>query len=425
MSSASINSSSSYVGTARAVVTEVQEREVTFLAASISYYAFVSLIPLLVLAVVIAGLVGGEALRGEVMALAEQYLVPSAQDAVLSAMTDQAAQGGLGVVSFLLTTWGALKLFRGVDTAFSRVYGSETGGIADQVKDGLIVIGAIGAGVVGVIAVGAVIALLPIPYIGLIGPIMLLLTLCAAFFPLYYVFPDVDVTPREVLPGTVFAAVGWSILGAVFGIYAAASSGVGGLLGGILLLLTWFYFGGTIILVGAVVNAVLSNRLTDRQVQQEGARQEKPSDMSEEEARRAGEARRDEDVEPSGAPDISELSRQVAELQAELDAFESDVNERTVERPKLEAELKRYVRGQMRRGKARGWGPYLVLLYGTVLTLGAFFYLGEAPLIAVLAMLIIFLSTLGLYVIFVVVGVGLNALGVPSRAADWVRKRRS
>ncbi|WP_224270389.1 YihY/virulence factor BrkB family protein [Haloprofundus salinisoli] len=419
MSSASLNSSSGYLGTARAIVTEVQEREVTFLAASISYYAFVSLIPLLVLAVVLAGLVGGESLRTEVMALAEQYLVPSAQDAVVSALTDQAAQGGLGVVSLLLTTWGALKLFRGVDTAFSRVYGSETGGIADQVKDGLIVIGAIGAGVVGVITVSAVIALLPIPYIGLIGPLMLLLTLCVAFFPLYYVFPDVDVTPREVLPGTVFAAVGWSVLGAVFGIYAAASSGVGGLLGGILLLLTWFYFGGTIILVGAVVNAVLSNRLTDRQVQQEGARQEKPTDMSEEEVKR------DEDVEPSGAPDISELSRRVEELQAELDAFESDVDERTVKKPELEAELKRYVRGRMRRGKARGWGPYLVLLYGTVLTLGAFYYLGEAPLIAVLAMLIIFLSTLGLYVIFVVVGVGLNALGVPSRAADWVRKRRS
>ncbi|KTG08105.1 ribonuclease BN [Haloprofundus marisrubri] len=419
MSTASLNSSSGYVGTIRAVVTEVQEREVTFLAASISYYAFVSLIPLLVLAVVLAGLIGGDALRGEVMTLAEQYLVPSAQDAVLSAMTDQTAQGGLGVVSLALTTWGALKLFRGVDTAFSRVYGSETGGILDQVKDGLIVIGAIGAGVVGVIAVSTVIALLQIPYIGFIGPVMLLLTLCAAFFPLYYVFPDVGVTPREVLPGTVFAAVGWSILGAVFGVYAAASSGVGGLLGGILLLLTWFYFGGTIILVGAVVNAVLSNRLTDRQVQQEGARQEKPSDMSDEEVTR------EEDVEPSGAPDISELSRQVEKLQAELDAFESDVDERTVKKPELEAELKRYVRGRMRRGKARGWGPYLVLLYGTVLTLGAFYYLGEAPLVAVLAMLIIFLSTLGLYVIFVVVGVGLNALGVPGRAADWVRKRRS
>ncbi|WP_224448047.1 YihY/virulence factor BrkB family protein [Haloprofundus salilacus] len=419
MSSVSPNSTGGFVGTTRTVLAEVQEREVTFLAASISYYAFVSLIPLLVLAVVLAGLVGGAALEEEVRSLAEQYLVPSAQGAIDRALEDQTSQGGIGVVSLLLTTWGALKLFRGVDTAFSRVYGSEAGGITDQLKDGLIVVGAIGAGVVGVFAVGAAVALLPIPYIGLISPILLFLTLCAAFFPLYYVFPDVGVTPREVVPGTVLAAVGWSILGAVFGIYAAASSGVGGLLGGILLLLTWFYFGGTIILVGAVVNAVLSNRLTDRQVQQEGDRQRKPSDMSEEEARR------DEDVEPSGAPDISELSRRVEELQAELDSFESDVKERTVEKPELEAELKRYVRGRMRRGKARGWGPYLVLLYGTVLTLGAFYYLGEAPLVAVLAMLIIFLSTLGLYVIFVVVGVGLNALGVPGRAADWVRKRRS
>ncbi len=99
------------------------------------------------------------------------------------------------------------------------------------------------------------------------------------------------------------------------------------------------------------------------------------------------------------------------------------MTDRTVEKPKLEAELKRYVRRRMRRGKARGWGPYLVLGYGVVLTLGAFYYL-QSDLIAVVAMLIIFLSTLGLYVLFVIFGIGLNALGLPGRAVDAVRERR-
>jgi len=49
----------------------------------------------------------------------------------------------------------------------------------------------------------------------------------------------------------------------------------------------------------------------------------------------------------------------------------------------------------MRRGHARGWGPYLVLLYGTVLILGAFSFLDG--LYAIAAMLILGLSTLGLY----------------------------
>ena len=90
----------------------------------------------------------------------------------------------------------------------------------------------------------------------------------------------------------------------------------------------------------------------------------------------------------------------------------------------VESELKRYVRSKRRRGHARGWGPYLVLLYGTVMTLGAFF-LFESDWLAILAMLIIFLSTLGLYTLFVLVGVGLNLVDVPGKAIDYARDRRN
>jgi hypothetical protein len=76
----------------------------------------------------------------------------------------------------------------------------------------------------------------------------------------------------------------------------------------------------------------------------------------------------------------------------------------------------------MRRGKARGWGPYLVLLYGTAMTIAGFVLLDD--LLAVIAMVVIFLSTLGLYVLFVLFGIGLNVLSVPARARDWVGERR-
>ncbi|MFB6176049.1 MAG: YihY/virulence factor BrkB family protein, partial [Halobaculum sp.] len=128
-----------------------------------------------------------------------------------------------------------------------------------------------------------------------------------------------------------------------------------------------------------------------------------------------------EDTEPEGrpgAPDLSDLSEQVADLREEVE----DIDGRTVEKPKLEAELKRYVRARMRRGRARGWGPYLVLLYGTIMTVAAFRYL--EGWFAIGAMLILFLSTLGLYTLFVLVGIGLNLLSIPSRAADAIRRRR-
>jgi hypothetical protein len=128
-------------------------------------------------------------------------------------------------------------------------------------------------------------------------------------------------------------------------------------------------------------------------------------------------------VEPRGAPDIGDLDDRLAELRAEFDSFEDEIEDRTVDKPTLKADLERYVRRTLRRGHARGWGPYLILLYGTVMTLGAFYWLSNDWL-AILAMLIIFLSTLGLYTLFVLVGVGFNLLGAPGKALDFVRDRR-
>jgi membrane protein len=106
----------------------------------------------------------------------------------------------------------------------------------------------------------------------------------------------------------------------------------------------------------------------------------------------------------------------LAEMRERIEAFEDEIEDRTVHREELERELKGYVRQRTRRGRARGWRPYLVLLYGTAMTLGAFFFLGG--LLAILAMLVIWLSTLGLYMLMVIIGVTSTALGLPGRIAN-------
>ncbi|MFC7059146.1 ribonuclease BN [Halovenus salina] len=113
---------------------------------------------------------------------------------------------------------------------------------------------------------------------------------------------------------------------------------------------------------------------------------------------------------------------ELRELQDQLEAFESEIEDRTVHREELEDDLKQYVRGRVRRGHATGWGPYLVLLYGTVMTLGAFYFLGGGW--AILAMLVIWLSTLGLYALMVLVGVTVKAVGAPGRILDKLRSLR-
>jgi hypothetical protein len=113
---------------------------------------------------------------------------------------------------------------------------------------------------------------------------------------------------------------------------------------------------------------------------------------------------------------------ELLELREELEEFEEEIEDRTVDRESLERDLKKYVRRRVRRGHARGWGPYLVLLYGTAMTLGAFYYLGG--IWAILAMLVIWLSTLGLYTLMILVGITFTAIGVPRRLVERVRNLR-
>lgn len=129
----------------------------------------------------------------------------------------------------------------------------------------------------------------------------------------------------------------------------------------------------------------------------------------------------DRDGGTGGRADES-VGEAIESLRADLTALEERVADRTVHREALEAELRRYVRRRLRRSHARGWGPYLVLLYGTAMTIGAFYLLSGGW--AVLAMLVIWLSTLGLYVVMLLVGAGLAAASGPGRAVAGLLRRR-
>jgi membrane protein len=401
---------------ARTVVREVQARDTTLLAASIAYYAFVSLLPLLVLTAVVATVLGGPSLRSTVLDLVGQYLLPVGQGVVGEALANTTGRGGITVVGLAVLLWGAIKLFRGIDTAFARIYGTESRGFLGSVRIGVTVLAAVGVGAFGGIALVGAVAVVRTP-IALLAPVLFFGVLVAALFPVYYLTPVADLSPREALPGTLLCAAGWTGFGTAFALYAAAATTSGqfalyGVLGAILLLVTWFYLAGLVLLVGAVLNAVRTDRIAarDRQVQHPPDRDDMTTAMT------------GDDTEPSPAPDIEDLADRLDAVRADLDDFEADVEERTVDRPELEAELKAYVRRRMRRGHARGWGPYLVLLYGTIMTLGAFYLLSD--LIALVAMIVIFLSTLGLYVLFVLAGVGLSLLRKPGRALDAIRRFR-
>jgi len=260
-----------------AIITEVRAENVTFMAGSIAYHAFVSLVPFLLLVLFLISQVGDEALaRTFIEAMAgnltpagaaqEESVTGQFTDLLLQAATSGTQNASLSSLSFVALGWGTLRIFRGLDQAFSDIYESESlNTFADQLLDGVIVFGALG---IALFVVSAAEGFVGVPTLGgadtVVRPLLSVLSIGVALFPMYYIFPDEDVTVREVIPGALVAAVGWTALSAVFRYYVAASSTSSyGIVGVIILLITWLYFGGLILLVGASVNAVLSGRSED------------------------------------------------------------------------------------------------------------------------------------------------------------------
>lgn len=252
------------VAIGRRVIEEAQNDQITFLAASIAYYAFVSLIPLLLFLFLVASIVGGQELAHQVVEQSGTYLAPAGQEAIQNAITGEEGRGGATIAGFLILLWSALRLFRGLDTAFSLVYnvGLEKS-IIGQLINAVVVFGAIIIAAFGMVALGTILVVLPDVPFGFFTPLFLIAGLTLVFLPMYYFLPDIEIiSVRQALPGAFLAATGWSILHTLFGLYAsnAAQYDAYGVVGVIMLLVTWLYLGGIVIILGALLNYVLMDR---------------------------------------------------------------------------------------------------------------------------------------------------------------------
>lgn len=251
----------------RAIYEEIRRQDIQFLAASLAFYAFVSLLPLLLLVLIAVSLVAGDAAADHLIALTRTYLSPTGQNLLATAITDAASWVGSSILGFLVLVWSAYQIFRGINIAFAQLYGTTADqSIVNGLRDTIVGLFAIALALFASVASGVALALFPdVPYLSVFSPLLLVAGLAIVFFPLYYVFPNVEMEPREALPGTAVAAVGWAILNSLFGFYVSITTlaDVFGVIGGTLLFLLWLYGGSLVLLVGAVVNVVLGERADD------------------------------------------------------------------------------------------------------------------------------------------------------------------
>jgi membrane protein len=230
------------------------------LAAAVTFQAFVSLFPLLLVAVAIIGFLSGDGTNIAGRIISELGLNGDARkavvDAVAAARDSKKAASVVGLVSLF---WSGLGLVNALQYGYNQVWQVEERGLKDKAVGILWLAGA----VVVFVAAAAITTLLRwLP--GYFAPIGIAVALVVNFGLWVWtskILPNTRIPWRAVLPGALFAAIGLEVLKAVGAFYVpkmvASSSQLYGTLGVVFALLAWLFFFGRLIIYSAVVNVVL------------------------------------------------------------------------------------------------------------------------------------------------------------------------
>lgn len=230
------------------------------LAAAVTFQAFVSLFPLLLVAVAIIGFLSGDGTNIAGRIISELGLNGDARaavvDAVAAARESKKAASVFGLISLF---WSGLGLVNALQYGYNQVWQVEERGVKDKAVGILWLAGA----VVLFVAAAAITTLLRwLP--GYFAPLGIGIALVVNFGLWVWtskILPNTRIPWKAVLPGALFAAIGLEVLKAVGAFYVpkmvASSSQLYGTLGVVFALLAWLFFFGRLIIYSAVVNVVL------------------------------------------------------------------------------------------------------------------------------------------------------------------------
>ncbi|MEO9176133.1 MAG: YihY/virulence factor BrkB family protein [Gaiellales bacterium] len=239
----------------------------THLAAMVAYYALLSLLPLLAIALALIGVFGQpndkSTLIHELGRIFPGTSVANLVELVRGLQRNATALGALGGASLV---WTSLGFLSALESALNIIYGVPN---RPFVRQKLLVFTLVGSGLVLVIVslIAATAAqtfldehasgLLHQPVWSVTSALVISTTVAFGFtFTVYRLLPNTLVSSREVLPGTIVATILLQASFTVLPIYLKFASTLPALkaFGGIVLLLTWLYLMGNIVMLGAEIN---------------------------------------------------------------------------------------------------------------------------------------------------------------------------
>jgi membrane protein len=252
------------------------------LGASLAFYTVLSLSPLLIVAIAIAGAVfGQEAAQGELLAQTRSLIGQQGAEAIQS-LIENANRPGAGVIATILSVitllFGASGIFGELQGAMNTIWGVEPRpdrGIKGAIMDRLLSFGLVlGVGfllLVSLILSSVLSALggqlsdaLPAYNIlwQLLEVVVSFLVITLLFAALYKFIPDVEISWRDVWIGALVTSVLFAIGRFALGLYLGNSSttSVYGAAGSLVVVLLWVFYSAQILFFGAEFTQVYANR---------------------------------------------------------------------------------------------------------------------------------------------------------------------
>jgi membrane protein len=261
----------------------------THLAAMIAYFALLSFVPLLFVALALLGLVHQADENSFFVRELSKTFPSTSVDSILRAVRAiQANATALGIVGGAFLLWTSLSFFSVLESAFNIVYGRPNRGFFHgKALATMMMVGSL-VSLFASLVVGSIGQEVLKRYLGFSGDaltarvIAIVISAAGLFVFLasaYYVLTNADLTLREVLPGAITAAV---ILEATFQllpVYVDISkhNPVLQTLSGPAVLLVWLYLMANVIVLGAEVNWWRGNRARPSDLDASAERIEHPA----------------------------------------------------------------------------------------------------------------------------------------------------
>jgi len=239
----------------------------THLAAMIAYFALLSFVPLVFLALALLGL-GGRTTESSYFVEELQKVFPSASVSSIVSGVDKIRRNAtsLGLIGAAFLLWSSLSLFSVLESAFNIVYGRPNRGFLHGKALAVVfmltslvalfaglVVGGVGAHLLNRFAPGflgsPVVANIVSIVVSSIGIFVFLLTA-------YRYLTNARLTFREVLPGAIVATIALEATFQVLPYYLRLSKHVPAAqaFGGPVLLLIWLFLMANVIVFGAEIN---------------------------------------------------------------------------------------------------------------------------------------------------------------------------